>query len=146
MPLKIHVINGPNLNMLGNREKNIYGNKSLEDINNNLIKTFTSIIELEFFQNNSEGEIINYIHTLSEKKTDGIVINAGAYTHTSIAIRDSLLSINIPFIEVHLSNIYKREEFRQKSYLSDIAIGIISGFGEDSYKMAIQYFINHPLK
>jgi len=143
MPVKIHVINGPNLNMLGSREKNIYGSISLEDINNNLIKTFTSFVELEFYQNNSEGEIINYIHKLSEKKTDGIIINAGAYTHTSVAIRDALLSINIPFIEVHLSNIYKREEFRQKSYLSDIAIGIISGFGEDSYKMAIQYFINH---
>lgn len=137
--MKIEIINGPNLNMLGKREKNIYGDKTLDDINENLKEFINSeklAAKLSFFQSNTEGEIINHIHSL-HNKTDGIIINPAAFTHYSVAIRDAILAINTPFIEVHLSNIYKREEFRHKSFFSDIAIGTIAGFGDKSYKYAI---------
>lgn len=134
---RIDIISGVNLNMLGTREKDIYGNATLDSIyekcinicNSNNIKAYT-------FQSNIEGEIVNYIHSISGISS-GIIINPGAYTHYSIAIRDSFLSVDIPFIEVHLTNIYSREEFRRHSVLSDIAYGIISGFGEESYYLGI---------
>ncbi len=136
--MKIAVINGPNLNMLGKREKDIYGYKTLEDINNEITELSKELgdIELSFFQSNIEGEIINHLHSL-HNNIDGIIINPAAFTHYSVAIRDAILAISTPFIEVHLSNIYKREEFRHKSFFSDIAVGTIAGFGENSYKYAL---------
>ncbi|MES0489640.1 MAG: type II 3-dehydroquinate dehydratase [Leptospirales bacterium] len=137
--LNITVIHGPNLNMLGRREKSHYGDFSLADLEKYLIDDNTEV-NLTFFQSNSEGELVSFIQNL--KKQDGIVINAGAYTHTSIAMRDSFLSVQIPFVEVHISNVYSREDFRKKSYLADIAVGVISGLGKESYNLAIKYFIS----
>lgn len=139
--MKILVINGPNLNLLGKREKAIYGERSYEDLKK-LIYDYCSKhdVEVEIFQSNFEGEIIEKIHM--SKGVDGIVINAGAYTHTSVAIRDALSGVDIPFIEVHISNVYKREPFRHKSMLSDIATGVISGLKFHSYLYAIDFFIN----
>jgi len=136
---KVSIIHGPNLNMLGTREKEYYGDFTLDELNDHIIEQKENC-ELSFYQNNSEGEIVTYIQSCKENKIDAIVINAGAYTHTSIAIRDALLSAEIPFIEVHISNVYSREPFRRESYLSDIAIGVISGFGKESYTMAVKYF------
>lgn len=139
--MKLLIINGPNLNMLGKREPGVYGSKSLEDINNDLTSYANSLwIELSFFQSNIEGEIINTIHRAPENGIEGIIINPGAFTHYSIAIRDALTSINIPSVEVHLSNIHQREEFRHKSVTAPVCIGQVSGFGPISYKMAILYF------
>lgn len=140
--MKITVINGPNINFLGIREKDIYGTynyKSLCDF----IKSEASKqnIEIEIFQSNIEGEIINYIQSLHEN-SDGIIINPGAYTHYSFAIYDALKSININTVEVHLSNIYKREEFRKKSVTAPACLGQISGFGFYSYKLAMDALIN----
>jgi len=137
--MDILVINGPNINMVGSREPKKYGEKQYVDINNELkIYALSYNIDLDFFQSNFEGELISIIQKAI--KYDGIIINAGGLTHTSVSIRDALLSINSKFIEVHLSNIFSREEFRQKSYLSDIAIGMITGFKEYSYFLAVDYF------
>lgn len=137
--MKLLVVNGPNLNMLGVREPSVYGNMSYNEIEN-AIREYCKRkgIQVEIFQSNNEGELIDKIHNAGS--FDGIIINAGAYTHTSIAIRDALASINLPFIEVHISNVYKRESFRHKSYLADLAIGVIAGFGLKSYLLAIDYF------
>lgn len=138
--MKILVINGPNLNLLGIREKSIYGERSYEDLKNAISDFCASRkVDIEIFQSNSEGELIDKIH--SSRDANGIVINAGAYTHTSIAMRDALSGIGIPFIEVHISNVYKREPFRHKSMLSDIAVGVIAGFGFNSYLYAIDFLI-----
>ena len=136
--MKILFINGPNLNMLGTREKDVYGNLNLDEINN-LIKEKADMIgvEADFFQSNVEGNLVTKIQ--ESRDYDYIVINPAAFTHTSIAIRDALLSINAKFIEVHLSNIYSREDFRQNSYISSIAIGVISGFGHIGYLLALDY-------
>lgn len=136
--MKLLVINGPNLNMLGQREKSIYGDMTLESINDMLVKRANGNAAVEFFQSNHEGDMVGMIHRTD---ADAIIINAGAYTHTSIALRDALLAVGKPFIEVHLSNVYSREEFRHKSYLSDIAIGVITGFGVMSYAFAMDYFL-----
>lgn len=136
--MKLLVINGPNLNMLGKREKSIYGEMSLEDINDMLVKRANGKASIEFFQSNHEGDIVGMIHRTD---ADSIIINAGAYTHTSIAIRDALLAVSKPFVEVHLSNVFSREDFRHKSYLSDIAKGVITGFGAMSYAFALDYFM-----
>jgi len=137
---KINIIHGPNLSILGEREKSIYGDVSLKDLNDELLQIAkVAKIDIDFFQSNHEGEIVD--HILSLKNTNAIIINPAAYTHTSIAIRDALLGIAKPFIEVHLSNVYTREKFRKKSYLSDIALGVISGLGVHSYKAALDYFI-----
>ncbi len=139
---EIGIINGPNLNMLGKREPEIYGSTTLEDINN-FLKTRAGEygIKLTDFQSNYEGELVSKIHQAYEEKWDGIIINPGAYTHTSIAIRDALLILSIPVIEVHLSNIHKRDEFRHKSLISDIARGQIIGFGSMGYEMALNAMI-----
>ncbi|SHG65975.1 3-dehydroquinate dehydratase [Thermosyntropha lipolytica DSM 11003] len=138
MPAKILVINGPNLNLLGIREPGIYGRKTLEEINEELRREAESQgVEIEFFQSNHEGEIVDKIHDCLNK-VNIIIINAGAFTHYSIAIRDALQAVNIPAIEVHLSNIYKREEFRHKSVIADIAVGGIYGFGDLSYRLALE--------
>jgi len=129
----ILVINGPNLNLLGQREPGLYGDVSLEKINASLAAMADERgIEIDFFQSNREGEIVSAIQNAKEK-FDAIIINPAAYTHTSVAIRDAFLATEIPFVEVHLSNISAREEFRRNSYLSDIAKGTIAGFGEQSY-------------
>ncbi len=142
--MNILIINGPNLNLLGKREPHIYGNMTLNDINDKIKVEFSknNNINFEFYQNNVEGEIINKLHS-SIGKFNGIVINAGAYTHTSLAIADAIKAIQIPTIEVHLSNIYSREEIRHKSFLSPCCIGQISGFGFYSYILAVQALINY---
>lgn len=140
--MRILVLNGPNLNMLGKREPGIYGTVSLSEIEDNINKIAKNLgVEVEFFQSNYEGAIVEKIHQ-AFGKIDGIIINPGAFTHTSIAIRDAFLSVNIPFVEVHLSNIFSREPFRHKSYLSDIAQGVISGLKEYSYTCALNYLVN----
>lgn len=139
---RVLIINGPNLNMLGEREPSIYGNTTYEDLVATVNKYCESKnIYVDIFQSNHEGEIIDRIH--KSKDYDGIVINAGAYTHTSIAIRDALASVNIPFVEVHISNVYKRETFRHKSMLSDLAVGVIAGLGIEGYLFAINYFADY---
>lgn len=137
--MNILIINGPNLNLLGTREPEIYGALSLQDINQELNRIAkSSSVELQFFQSNAEHEIINRIQTAGNESIDFILINPAAFTHTSVAIRDSLAAISIPFIEIHLSNPHSREPFRKHSYFSDLAVGIIAGFGVDSYKLALK--------
>lgn len=136
--IKILVIHGPNLNLLGKREIEIYGSSTLDNINE-AIKEFSNKVGIlsETFQSNSEGEIIDRIQKAMED-FDGIVINPAAFTHTSIAIKDALLAVNIPFVEVHMSNIYKREGFRRRSFFADRAVGQICGFGPKSYLLGIE--------
>ncbi len=135
---KILVVNGPNLNMLGTREPEKYGHATLIEINEIMAgEAEKNGFQLLHFQSNSEGEIIDFIQK-EGRDSAGMVINAGAFTHTSIAIRDAILSVGLPFVEVHVSNIFKRESFRHHSYLSDIAIGMITGFGPDSYYLGIE--------
>ena len=135
--MKVTVIQGPNLNMLGIREQQIYGPMKLEDIHKQM-KAFADAngMEIEFFQSNLEGEIVDKIQECLGD-ADGIIINAGAYTHTSIAIRDAIAAVQLPTIEVHLSNVYRREEFRQKSMLAPVCAGVITGFGPFSYHLAM---------
>ncbi|MBI3589800.1 MAG: type II 3-dehydroquinate dehydratase [Candidatus Melainabacteria bacterium] len=139
---KILVLHGPNLNMLGKREKNVYGKISLEKINAELKKLAKdSNIDLEIKQSNIEGEIVNFIQKASRGRIKGILINPAAYTHTSVAIRDAILAIKLPTVEVHLSNIYQREEFRHKSLIAPVSMGQITGFGKDSYLLGLQALI-----
>ena len=134
---KIIILNGPNLNLLGEREKNQYGNLTLKDIEKSCI-TYSNqnSIKLSFFQSNIEGELVDQIQT-SRKNQDGLILNAGGYTHTSVAIHDALKILKIPIIELHISNIYNREEFRHKSLISKVAKGVICGFGADGYLMSL---------
>jgi 3-dehydroquinate dehydratase-2 len=135
--MNILILNGPNINLLGNRETDIYGNISFDKLEEIIKNECINLgFKVEFFQSNSEGEIIDKIQK-SAGKIDFIIANLGGYTHTSIAIRDAFLAVKIPFIEVHLSNIYKREAFRHKSFFSDIAMGVIAGFKEYSYVLAL---------
>ncbi len=135
---KVLVIHGPNLNLLGRREPEVYGKEGLEKINNEISREAKNLdLSVDFFQSNSEGEIVDKIQQSAEGFSI-IIINPAAYTHTSVAIRDALLAVHLPAIEVHLSNIYKREEFRKKSFISDIVIGQISGFGAYGYILAIK--------
>ncbi|MGO1751009.1 MAG: type II 3-dehydroquinate dehydratase [Psychroflexus sp.] len=136
--MKLHIINGPNLNLLGKREPKIYGKKSFKTFFTELQFKFRKI-ELSYFQSNSEGDLITEIQNT---KAEGIIINAAAYTHTSIAIADAIAAIDIPVVEVHISNTHAREDFRKKSYLSPVAKGCIFGFGMQSYELAIQSFLN----
>jgi len=138
--MKIQIINGPNLNLLGVREKSIYGNSSFENYLEDLRKRFTDI-EIAYYQSNVEGEIINKLHEIGFSY-DGVVLNAGAYTHTSVAIADAIAAINTPVIEVHISNVYKREDFRHHSMLAASCRGVIAGFGMDSYRLAIENFMS----
>ena len=137
MKNKVIVINGPNLNLLGEREKDKYGKISLQDVENNC-KEFSkkNEIQIEFFQSNIEGEIVNAIQN-SRDKQDGLIINAGGYTHTSVAIHDALKVLKIPIIELHITNIYNREEFRHKSLVSKVAKGIVCGFGTNERSISI---------
>jgi 3-dehydroquinate dehydratase-2 len=132
------VINGPNLNLLGEREPEKYGAKKLEEINDSLKELASELgLDLEFMQSNNEGEIVEAVQKAGGA-VDAILINPAAYTHTSIAIRDAFLATEIPFVEVHLSNIHAREEFRHKSLLSDVAVGTVSGFGPQSYLLGLR--------
>ena len=140
---KIIILNGPNLNLLGEREINQYGNITLKDIEKNC-KEFTNKnnIAMSFFQSNIEGELVEKIQN-SRNEQQGLIINAGGYTHTSVAIHDALKILKIPIIELHISNIYNREEFRHKSLISKIAKGVLCGFGTDGYIMALQAMKNY---
>ncbi len=139
----ILVLNGPNLNLLGKREPDVYGTTTLVEINDALLlEARDADHDLSSFQSNAEHELVNRIHTAKEDGVDFIIINPGAFTHTSIALRDAFLGVQIPFIEVHLSNVFAREAFRQKSYLSDVAIGVISGLGAQGYSFALQAINN----
>lgn len=141
--MKILVINGVNMNMLGLRETEKYGTMTLKDLEKDLYAfSFEIGIDIETFQSNFEGEIVEKIHNAKDN-FDGIVINAGAYTHTSIAIRDAISAINVPAVEVHMTNIYKREEFRHHSYLAPVCIGQISGFGINSYKLGLKAVVDY---
>lgn len=136
--MKIIVIHGPNLNLLGKREANLYGEETLEEINKKLESLALKLgVEVSFFQSNSESAIIERIHDCLEEKVDGLVINPAAFGHTSVALRDALLGVKIPFVEVHLSNIHAREEFRHKTNLSDIACGVVVGFKSKSYELGL---------
>ena len=141
--MKILVINGVNMNMLGFRETENYGTMTLKDLEKDLYAfSFELGIDLETYQSNIEGKIVEKIHSAKDG-IDGIIINAGAYTHTSIAIRDAISAVNIPTVEVHMTNIYKREEFRHHSYLAPVCIGQISGFGANSYKLGLKAVIDY---
>ena len=136
--MNILVLNGPNLNLLGTREPEVYGTDSLKDIEENLKSISKNHnVNIRFYQSNSENELINELHTAKQENVDAIIINPGAFTHTSIALRDAFLGVDIPFIEVHISNIYRREEFRKKSFLSDISEGLITGLGVNGYEFAL---------
>jgi len=136
----LFIIHGPNLNLLGSREPEIYGNLTLDEINIKLIQAGEELdIEAQTYQSNSEGGLIDLLHQAGEK-ADGVIINPGGYTHTSVALRDAVSAIDIPVIEVHLSNVYAREEFRHRSLLSPVCIGKITGFGWHSYLLALHAF------
>ena len=147
--IRVHVIHGPNLNMLGKREPDIYGDKTLDNINAGLNQKAKKLgVMVKAFQSNHEGEIVEKIHNIFNQKIDssskdGVIINPAAYTHTSVAIRDALLLLDIPIIEVHLSNIYKREQFRHKSMLADIVTGQITGLGTFGYSLALEAIVEH---
>ena len=137
--MKILILNGPNLNLLGKREPGIYGSSSFDDFLPQLQQHYPQA-ELEYYQSNIEGELINKMQEVGFSY-DGIVLNAGAYTHTSIAIADAVRSLEIPVIEVHISNIFAREEFRRRSYLTPVCKGLIAGFGLDGYRLAVEHLI-----
>jgi len=138
--MKIQIINGPNLNLLGKREPTVYGNKSFEDFFGELKSRFGDI-ELHYYQSNVEGELINKIHEVGFT-FDGIILNAGAYTHTSVALHDAIGAIKTPTVEVHISNVYAREEFRHKSLITSKCVGLLTGFGMEGYALAIAYYKN----
>lgn len=141
---KIAVVHGPNLNLLGQREPDIYGRMTLEQINQTLQQLAESqACMIDFFQSNHEGALVDYLQRQADMKTSIVVINPAGLTHTSVVLRDTLLAINIPFIEVHLSNIQARESFRRYSYFSDIALGTITGFGAKSYELAFYAAMNY---
>lgn len=138
--MKILIINGPNLNLLGKREPSVYGNMTFESYFSNLLSSYEKKAELFYYQSNHEGDLIDKIHEVGFDY-DGIVINAGAYTHTSIALHDAIRSITTPVIEVHISNIHSREEFRHKSMIAPACKGAVIGLGLDSYRLALEHFI-----
>ena len=139
----IAVIHGPNLNLLGKRETGIYGSKTLDEINADLAEEAESLgVEVDFFQSNSEGALIDFIHTCAGRM-DGIVLNAGAYTHYSIALRDAIAAVSLPTVEVHISNVYKREEFRHVSVIAPVCLGQICGFGSFSYVLGLRAIIDN---
>lgn len=143
MATRILVINGPNLNLLGTREPDLYGSQTLADIERAVAEVAMAAgARAEFFQSNHEGAMVDRIHAARADGTDFIVINAGAFTHTSVALRDALAAVALPFIEVHLSNVHRREAFRHRSYLSDLAVGSIVGLGAAGYRFAVEYAVS----
>jgi len=142
--MKILVLNGPNLNLLGTREPDVYGTITLADIEQQLRDVAARVgVDVAMLQSNAEHELIDAVQGAVGDAVDGIVINPGAFTHTSVALRDALLGVGIPFIEVHLSNVHAREEFRQHSYLSDVAVGVITGFGAQGYEFGLLAATSH---
>jgi len=138
--MKIGVLNGPNLNFLGKREPDVYGNLTLDDLKEQLLEAAKDKnATLEFAQSNVEGELINIIQKWAEENYDGVIFNPGGYTHTSVALRDAVSSVKVPFVEVHISNIYKREEFRRHSFTAGASVGVISGLGFFGYIAALEY-------
>ena len=141
---KILLLNGPNLNLLGTREPDIYGAETLDDIVAHLEKTAEGLgVSLDTFQSNVEGDLIDKVQAARDEGVVFILINPGAFTHTSVALRDAFLAVEIPMIELHLSNVHAREEFRRNSYLADIAVGTLAGFGSYSYELALRAAVNH---
>ena len=141
--MKIAALHGPNLNLLGRREPEIYGHATLDDVNAALAETARELgVEVEAFQSNHEGELVDFVQRSAER-VDGFVVNAGAYTHTSIALGDALAGVARPFVEVHISNVFARERFRHRSYLAGHAVGVVSGFGLDSYRMGLRGLVGH---
>ena len=141
--MRLLLLNGPNLNLLGLREPGLYGASTLAAIEGDLQERATALgVELASFQSNHEGALVDRIHAAREV-VEGILINAGAFTHTSVAIRDALLGVAIPFVELHLSNVHAREPFRHHSYLADKAVGVVSGFGPASYRLALEGLVGH---
>jgi 3-dehydroquinate dehydratase-2 len=138
---KIAILNGPNLDRLGKREPEIYGSTTLAQLAQQLQTAFAGKAALEFFQSNNEGELVGKIAALADAQTDALVVNFGAYTHTSVALRDALLGARLPAVEVHISNIYKREEFRHKSLTAPACAGMITGLGLEGYHAAIRYLL-----
>lgn len=140
MATRVLVVNGPNLNLLGTREPAVYGTQTLADIERALAEQAAARgADIDFFQSNHEGGLIDRIHAAREDGTGFIIINLGAFTHTSVALRDALAAVAIPFVEVHLSNVHRREPFRRHSYLSDLAVGSIVGLGSAGYRYALEY-------
>ncbi len=143
----ILVLHGPNLNLLGSREPSVYGHITLDEINNKLQHLARMQgANLLYFQSNSESALMDRVHSARQDGTDFIVINPAAFTHTSVALRDALAAVAIPFIEVHLSNVFAREPFRKESYFSDLAIGVISGLGATGYELAVQYALQYSVR
>lgn len=141
--LTVGVVHGPNLNLLGTREPQTYGQEDLESINKRVSERAAQLgVETAFYQSNIEGELVDWIQS-APGSYDGLLVNAGGYTHTSVAIRDALAAIRVPFVEVHISNVFAREPFRHHSNLSDIALGLITGFGGDSYILALQGLVDY---
>lgn len=146
MARHVLVLNGPNLNLLGSREPDVYGSTTLADIEQSLVAEAARRQALvTCFQTNHEGALVDRIHAARDEGVEFIIINAGALTHTSIAVRDALAGVKIPFIEVHLSNVYRREAFRQRSFLADLAVGLISGLGASGYQYALQFALEREL-
>jgi 3-dehydroquinate dehydratase-2 len=144
---RVLVLNGPNLNLLGTREPAVYGSRSLADIEAELAEVARrSGAEVVFFQSNHEGALVDRIHSAKLDGTDFLIVNAGAFTHTSVALRDALAAVELPFIEVHLSNVHRREQFRHHSYLADLALGTIVGLGAAGYRYALEYALGHTAK
>jgi len=143
----ILVLHGPNLNLLGTREPGVYGHVTLDEINSNLSTLAQSTgAKLAYLQSNAESALVDRIQQAQSDGTEFIIINPAAFTHTSVAIRDALAAVAIPFIEVHLSNVFAREEFRKESYFSDIAVGVISGLGAKGYELALQFALQHSVR
>lgn len=142
--MRILVMHGPNLNLLGSREPAVYGTATLDDINGVLQQLAKNLsVDVEMFQSNSEGELINAVQAAAASGFDGILINPAAYGHTSIALRDALSAVALPFVEVHITNTFAREEFRHKTYLSDIASGVVIGFGTRSYMLGLRGLVEY---
>lgn len=139
--MKIQIINGPNINLLGKREPSVYGSCSFDDYLKELVERYPQV-EFSYYQSNVEGEMINKIHEVGFDY-DGIVLNAGAYTHTSIALQDAIRAVTSPVIEVHISNVHQREEFRHKSMISCACVGVICGFGLDSYRLGVEALLEN---
>ncbi|PEN11354.1 type II 3-dehydroquinate dehydratase [Longibacter salinarum] len=139
--MKLLVLNGPNLNLLGTREPDVYGNETLDDVEAALRSSFPDV-EFSFRQDNGEGALIDLLHTAHERGLDGVVFNPGGYTHTSVALRDAVSAIDPPVVEVHLSNVHAREAFRHKSYIAPVCAGQIAGLGTTGYHLAVRYFLD----
>jgi len=142
--IKLLALHGPNLNLLGSREPDVYGHVTLDEINQKLVQiAHEKGANLQFFQSNAEGALVDRIHQARLDGIDFIIINPAAFTHTSVALRDALTGVAIPFVEIHLSNVFAREAFRKESYFSDIAVGIISGLGAIGYELAVQFALQY---